>query len=963
MGRRDMASRDRGSALMAACPKCSTENEDVDFCVSCGTYLRWDPTRIQPAVQAPAPAPPAPPPAAPAESPPPVPPVPAAPAGEAPPAAVPPPPPPPAAAPPPPPAPPPVEQPVLRTMDMPVIRAGEAPPAAAAGLPSLLTPETVQITLTYPEVTAAEGKLVIEAGGRAVLPALVRNQSGIVDNYEIRVKGMPEAWWNVTPPSVYLVPFGAPNGTYEQEAQIHFAPPRSAEAEAKVWEIEVVAISKAQGEESGRTAGKVQITPYEDLESELRPTVAAGRRRAGFALMVRNRANAPIETEIVAVDSQNACEFAFEQQRFVAEPGRRDGTTFVVKARKLLLIGRNTDRRFEITARAAGGASSAKPITGIFRQKPWIPYWVPIVALPLLAAAALLWSLIPHRTTVPSLRGQSQTAAAILIQKAHLKASSNPPREVPSKRIRWPAIVSQFPKAGSHVKQNTVVTYSIAEPLVPNLHGLTQDQAKNRLGGVGLALGTPKTKVSPKKPGTIIAQNPGAGTNVKSGFQVAVVVAAPSGLRKVPSLIGMTVDEAQKTLQPLGLAMAQPALAPGQKFSTAVISSQLPLAGETVKATQVITVTVTPPPKPHPKAKQVAVTGLTAVAAAAAVSAAGATPVITRQFDVAEAGTVISQTPPAGTAIKPGEQVQIVVSAGYPEIAFSDGKDVLAMDGGTGKVVKKLAASGDVEDEPSWQPNGSLLAYRRGPTADQGAIWVTDTSKGATSSHKLSAGPDDRRPAFSPDGKVVAFIRRTTLSSGVVDGDLCFVRASSTLRQGACIADPSVSVDRPTWSPDGRAILVVAVDPTDKNQIELGEYTSASPNSSSPRDWTWQGLVTDKMHGKKPGEAILFAAFSPDGKQVAIVANWGATNLSLFRVFIASWNGGILGTPKPLLPTVRACEVAWRSDSGELAVTQADDCSTGQGAIVRVSPASSGTVTTLRAAAGQNPAWQPVTLG
>ena len=96
-------------------------------------------------------------------------------------------------------------------------------------------------------------KLVVEAGGHANLPALIRNQSGIVDNYEIQVKGMPDEWWNVAPPSVYLVPFGAPSGTYEQEVSIHFSPPRSAEAEAKVWELEVVAVSRAQGEVAGST--------------------------------------------------------------------------------------------------------------------------------------------------------------------------------------------------------------------------------------------------------------------------------------------------------------------------------------------------------------------------------------------------------------------------------------------------------------------------------------------------------------------------------------------------------------------------------------------------------------------------------------------------------------------------------------------------------------------------------------
>ena len=111
----------------------------------------------------------------------------------------------------------------------------------------------MQITLNYPELPGNEQKLVVEAGGHVPLPALVRNQSGIVDNYEIQVTGMPEEWWNVTPPSVYLVPFGAPSGTYEQDVHINFSPPRSAEAEARIWEIEVIALSRAQNEVTGRT--------------------------------------------------------------------------------------------------------------------------------------------------------------------------------------------------------------------------------------------------------------------------------------------------------------------------------------------------------------------------------------------------------------------------------------------------------------------------------------------------------------------------------------------------------------------------------------------------------------------------------------------------------------------------------------------------------------------------------------
>ena len=63
-------------------------------------------------------------------------------------------------------------------------------------------------------------------------------------------------------------------------------------------------------------------------------------------------------------------------------------------------------------------------------------------------------------------------------------------------------VVSQSPKAGSHVKNGTVVTFTVAEPLVPNLLGLTPAQAKIKLQQKGLLLGSPVgTEVSKKKPG------------------------------------------------------------------------------------------------------------------------------------------------------------------------------------------------------------------------------------------------------------------------------------------------------------------------------------------------------------------------------------------------------------------------------------------------------------------------------
>ena len=870
--------------------------------------------------------------------------------------------------------------PVMRTMDMPVIRAGDPNAANIPGVAPLLDTEAVQITLNYPELAGNVQKLVVEAGGHVPLPALVRNQSGIVDNYEIQVRGMPDEWWNVTPPSVYLVPFGAPSGTYEQDVHINFSPPRSAEAEARIWEIEVIALSRAQNEVTGRTQGKVEITPYEQIESELRPEIVTGRRRGEYAMMVRNRANAPLDTEVTAVDSQNALNFKFEKGRFIAEPGRRDGTKFTVKPKHNHWIGRIIDRRFEVTAKGVVGESTARPLQGTFRQKPWIPFWVPIVIPALVAGAVLLYSLIPHKTTVPNLHGMTISAAGLAIQKANLKVPTQAPTEVPSKTVAYLHVVRQSPSwhkgpvqnghfTPNRVKTGKTVTFFVAEPRVPNLVGATQAQAQKVLPGLKLVLGPAKTQLASRakaKIGTIITQSPVAKTPVAEGTTITIVVAVGSGLRTVPNVVGQGIAQASAQIKGAGLAPVLNPIPSTVNPTTAKISLQVPTAQSREKAGSAVTIYVNPPKAPPTTTGATTTTptpvaggalaGLSGAAAAAAVKAAGATPVTSQQFDAAKPGTVVGTNP---ATVTKGATVQLIVSAGLPPVAFSDGNSIYTMSAADGSGAKKIAASGDAEDEPSWQPNGHLVAFRRGPLGNPnaGKIWMVDTSKGATSAHAITAGPNDRRPAFSPDGKVIAFIRKTSTGT---DGDLCFIRTASTLHQGACIKDPAFDVDRPTWSPDGRAILVVAKDPKDSNQIELGEYTTARPFSSSPSDWVWQGLITDKMHGTKGSDAVIYAAFSPDGTQVALVANW--TNNQVFRLYTAPWSNGQLGTPKPVTPTVRACEVTWRADGGEVIVTQADNaCSNALGALARLSLTSAATVTQLRASGAQNPSWQYVT--
>ena len=117
-----------------------------------------------------------------------------------------------------------------------------APRQAAGATARGRRPATPSLTLRRPEREGGarrDGSAIgVEPGERERVLALVRNQSGIVDNYDLRVDGLPDELVvdlprHRLPGAVRLV-----GGTYEQEVEIHLHPPRAPEAEARVWELQ-----------------------------------------------------------------------------------------------------------------------------------------------------------------------------------------------------------------------------------------------------------------------------------------------------------------------------------------------------------------------------------------------------------------------------------------------------------------------------------------------------------------------------------------------------------------------------------------------------------------------------------------------------------------------------------------------------------------------------------------------------
>ena len=147
---------------------------------------------------------------------------------------------------------------------------------------------------------------------------------------------------------MYLVPFGT-GGTYEQEVEIHLHPPKAPSAEAKLWDLKVVAHSKAHEITAASAPLGLQIKPYVETTTKVRPERKSGRRKATYDVMVENKANAPVLVALEGEDPDGELQFGFNRPPTEIPPGETVQTSMQVRPPKQIWIGRPQERRFSVT--------------------------------------------------------------------------------------------------------------------------------------------------------------------------------------------------------------------------------------------------------------------------------------------------------------------------------------------------------------------------------------------------------------------------------------------------------------------------------------------------------------------------------------------------------------------------------------------------------------------------------------
>ena len=132
---------------------------------------------------------------------------------------------------------------------------------------------------------------------------------------------------------------------------------------------------------------------------------------------------------------------------------------------------------------------------------------------------------LPGPVMVPNVLNLTQAAAKAAINGASLvlgTISQQSSTTVPAGNV-----ISQNPTAGTSVVAGSAVSLvvSTGPVAVPNVVNLTQAAATTAITYAGLAIGTVSTESNATVPsGSVISQNPSAGTNVAAGSAVALVV-------------------------------------------------------------------------------------------------------------------------------------------------------------------------------------------------------------------------------------------------------------------------------------------------------------------------------------------------------------------------------------------------------------------------------------------------------
>jgi len=199
---------------------------------------------------------------------------------------------------------------------------------------------------------------------------------------------------------------------------------------------------------------------------------------------------------------------------------------------------------------------------------------------------------------------------------------------------------------------------------VPDVHNMTKDQATSALDAVGLKLEVEKeVNDNNVESGKIISQTPTAGSESQTGKTVKVTISKGSNKVTVPTVIGLSENDAVTALENAKLSVAEIKREYNDNYDTGVVYNVSPAQGNQVDENSQVTLYVS---KGQNTVAVPNIVGMSSNDAQSKITSSGFTvgTVTQQSSDQYTAGVVISQSPASGTRTDRGTAINYVVSTG-----------------------------------------------------------------------------------------------------------------------------------------------------------------------------------------------------------------------------------------------------------------------------------------------------------
>jgi len=191
----------------------------------------------------------------------------------------------------------------------------------------------------------------------------------------------------------------------------------------------------------------------------------------------------------------------------------------------------------------------------------------------------LLVSTGPPKTSVPDVVGMNYGDAVQALNDVNLKATKH---EVFSQKPVG-KVISQDPPAGEQVVEGTEIVLDVSrgakQVAVPNVVGMSEDNAKTTLQQAGFAVSSTSAPSDSTPEGIVSDQSPEGGTQASKGSTVTITVSSGPSTTTVPDEVGQDKQVAIDGLKANGFKVDVQNVACGDPNQDNIVQDQDPAGG------------------------------------------------------------------------------------------------------------------------------------------------------------------------------------------------------------------------------------------------------------------------------------------------------------------------------------------------------------------------------------------------